>query len=446
MVIRRISLAAALAVLLLVIAVSPSARAVGDVSPEAMNALRLFTRALAIVEMQYVEEVNVKDLVYGAIGGMVSSLDPHSGFLTPDQFKMLTDDTRGEFGGLGIEISTKDGYVAVVSPIDDTPAARAGLQAGDLIVKIEGKLTKGMGLDAAVDMLRGKPGTTITITIWRDGLDKPFDVTLERAIIKVVSVRQKTLEPGIGYVRISKFSGETTDGLHKAIAELKAQPGGLKGLVLDLRNNPGGLLDEAVKVSDEFLDKGLVVYTAGRVQTQNMTFSSKPGGDYLDGPMVVLVNGASASASEIVAGALKDRARALVLGTRTFGKASVQTIMPIDDGVALRLTTAKYFTPNGTDIQAKGIEPMLWIRTDGGEGPENDDDTFSEADYPNRLKNVDEPSVPGNNHNGLPETPGQEPEPEEPAAPKPPDGIDHQLNKAIEVLKSWDSYKTALRS
>ncbi|MBZ0271496.1 S41 family peptidase [bacterium] len=436
---KRIQWVLAVAVVILgLIAIAPAARAVGDLSTEAHDALRLFTHALAVVEMKYVEDVPVKELVYGAITGMLESLDPHSSFLTPESFSNLTEETTGKFGGLGIEIQLKDGYIAVISPIDDTPAARAGIKAGDLIVKIEGEITKGMTIMDAVNKLRGDAGTTVTVTIWREGVDKPFEVTLERAIIDVVTVKDKMLEPGYVYVRLTQFNSNATDHLRMAIERL-AEQGPIKGLVLDLRNNPGGLLDQAVNVADEFLDDGLIVYTHGRIESQDMSFAAKPNGTYSMGPMVVLINAGSASASEIVAGALKDQHRAILIGGRTFGKGSVQTILPLDSDTALRLTTAKYFTPSGRDIQAKGVEPHYVIAPAADVEPDFDDEMFRESDYRNRLPNLEEEN-------------GTAPPPsvldEQQTLPKPPSSADEsedpQLDVAVAILKSWPQYSALL--
>ena len=325
--------------------------------------LQLFTDVLTIVKRSYVEDVEIRDLVYGAIDGMLTSLDPHSGFMSPDIYKEMKVDTRGEFGGLGIEISMRDGILTIVAPIEDTPASRAGLLAGDHIIKIDDEFTKDMEIMEAVHMMRGKPGTDITITIMRTGLEKPKPYTLTREVIKVRSVKAKTLEEGFGYIRLAQFQERTAADLSKALEELREESDGdLQGLVLDLRNNPGGLLDQAVDVSDLFLPEGLIVYTKGREEDAQMEFSAMYSGTEPDYPMVVLINGGSASASEIVAGALQDHSRAVIMGTQSFGKGSVQTIIPLSDDSGLRLTTAKYYTPNGTSIQARGITPDIEVQ------------------------------------------------------------------------------------
>jgi carboxyl-terminal processing protease len=323
--------------------------------------LRTFADVFERIKDEYVEDVEDEALIEGAIRGMLSSLDPHSSYLDQEDFEELQVGTQGEFGGLGIEVGMDDGFVKVIAPIDDTPAQRAGLQAGDTIIRIDQKPVKGLSLNDAVNLMRGRPGTQIELTVMRDSAERPFDVTIERAIIQVASVRSRTLEPGIGYIRISHFQARTTDDVVAAVETLKAENDGRLsgGMVLDLRNNPGGVLNSAVGVSDAFLTDGLIVYTKGRGQESQLQFQAGPD-DILDGaPIVVLVNGGSASASEIVAGALQDHTRAIVMGNPTFGKGSVQTIVPIDDTTALKLTTARYYTPSGRSIQAQGIVPDI---------------------------------------------------------------------------------------
>ena len=343
----------------MVLAEKPPASAKPDIP---LNELRTFSEIFGRIKNNYVEPVEDKELLQNAIRGMLSGLDPHSTYLDLEDFKNLREGTSGEFGGLGIEVTLEDGFVRVVSPIDDTPAAEAGVLAGDLIIRLDKKPVKGMALREAVDMMRGKPGTDLLITILREGEDKPLNITLTRAIIKVKSVKHKTLEPGYGYVRISTFQQRTSEGLNNAIEQLKKDNNDkLSGLVLDLRNNPGGLLNAAVDVSDAFITEGLIVYTDGRVPDSKQEFNAKPR-DLLEGaPLIVLVNGGSASASEIVAGALQDHHRAVILGSKTFGKGSVQTVMPLTDKTAVKMTTARYFTPSGRSIQAEGIVPDITI-------------------------------------------------------------------------------------
>ncbi len=320
--------------------------------------LRAFTEVFGRIKSDYVEPVSDKKLLEDAIKGMLSGLDPHSAYLDTEQYNDLKVGTTGQFGGLGIEVTMEDGFVKVVSPIDDTPAQKAGMEAGDLVIKLDEKPVKGMTLAEAVKIMRGKPGSDILLTIIREGEDAPLKITITRAIIKVKSVKSKMLEKGYGYLRISSFQSRTGKGVIDAAAKLKKEnEGELKGLVLDLRNNPGGVLNAAVEVSDAFLEKGLIVYTEGRIKNSEMRFNAAPG-DVVDGvPVVVLVNAGSASASEIVAGALQDHKRAIIMGTKSFGKGSVQTILPTNGSAAIKLTTARYYTPSGRSIQAQGIEP-----------------------------------------------------------------------------------------
>ncbi|MDH5357521.1 MAG: S41 family peptidase [Gammaproteobacteria bacterium] len=327
-----------------------------------LEELRAFSEIFGRIKNNYVEPVEDKELLQNAIRGMLSGLDPHSTYLDLEDFKELREGTTGEFGGLGIEVTMEDGFVKVVSPIDDTPAARAGILSGDLIIRLDDTPVKGLSLSEAVDIMRGEPDSKLLLTIIREGVDKPLKIELIRAIIKVKSVKHKMLEPGYGYIRISTFQSRTGPSLKEALTALKAEnDGNLKGLVLDLRNNPGGLLNAAVEVSDTFITKGLIVYTDGRVEDAKQQFNAKPN-DLLKGaPLVVLVNGGSASASEIVAGALQDHRRAIILGSKTFGKGSVQTVMPLTNDTAVKMTTARYFTPSGRSIQAEGIVPDIQI-------------------------------------------------------------------------------------
>ena len=322
--------------------------------------LRTFTEIFAKIKNDYVEPIEDKALLENAIRGMLAGLDPHSAYLVPEDYKELQAGTSGEFGGLGIEVGMEDGFVKVISPIDDTPAHRAGVEAGDLVIRLDDTPVKGMALSDAVKIMRGKPGTDIVLTIVREGEDRPLNITITRDIIRVTSVKSRMLDPGYGYVRISQFQSRTGDNLREALEKLEEEADGeLKGLVLDLRNNPGGVLSAAVSVSDAFLKDGIIVYTEGRLEDAKLKFNAKPT-DVLHGaPLVVLVNGGSASASEIVAGALQDHQRAIIMGQKTFGKGSVQTILPMDNGSALKLTTAKYYTPSGTSIQATGIAPDI---------------------------------------------------------------------------------------
>ncbi len=323
--------------------------------------LRLFTEVLSIIQSQYVDEVPPKDIVYNAIKGTLRGLDPHSSFLDPEMYREMQVETSGSFGGLGIEITLKDDILTVVAPIEGTPAYQAGIHPGDRIVKIEGLTTKDMQLTDAVKRMRGKPGTKITISVLREGWTEPKDFQITREQIRVQSVKSMTLEPGIEYVRLRQFQEQTAADLETALEKFSKE-GKIQGLVLDLRNDPGGLLTSSVEVAEKFLDAGrLVVYTEGRVRNQNMRFQANAKRVYTDFPMVVLVNQGSASASEIVAGALQDWGRAVILGTQSFGKGTVQTIIPLSDGSGLRLTTAKYYTPKGRSIHGKGITPDIVV-------------------------------------------------------------------------------------
>ena len=324
--------------------------------------IELFTKVLSIVKRDYVDNKSYKELIYGAINGMLSSLDPHSSFMKPESFKEMQVETTGEFGGLGIEITIRDNILTVVAPIEDTPAYKAGVKAGDKILKINGESTKNLTLMEAVKKLRGKKGTKVTISIFREGLKKLKDITITRDIIKIHSVKSKMYENNIGYIRITQFQQRTAKDVKKALKEFKKNFKKIGGIVLDLRNNPGGLLSQAVAVSDIFIKKGKIVYTNGKVPNSKMEFYAKDDGTEGDYPMVVLVNTGSASASEIVSGALQDHKRAVIMGTQTFGKGSVQTIIPLEGGAALRLTTAKYYTPSGRSIQAKGITPDIVVK------------------------------------------------------------------------------------
>jgi len=325
--------------------------------------LRTFTEIFGRIKRDYVEPVSDKKLLEDAVRGMLSGLDPHSAYLVAEEYQELKEGTTGQFGGLGIEVTMENGYIKVVSPIDDTPAQKTGIKTGDLIIKLDDKPVKGMSLTDAVKMMRGEPGSKIVLTIVREGAEAPLKLTLTRDIIKVKSVKSRMLEKGYGYVRISSFQSGTGDALKDALVALKKENGGttLKGLVLDLRNNPGGVLNAAVEVSDAFLKSGLIVYTEGRIENSEMRFNAAPD-DLINGaPIVALINGGSASASEIVAGALQDQKRAVIMGEKSFGKGSVQTVLPTSSGAAIKLTTARYYTPSGRSIQADGIEPDITL-------------------------------------------------------------------------------------
>ncbi|MEW6721337.1 MAG: S41 family peptidase [Thermodesulfobacteriota bacterium] len=410
----------------------------------AYSKLKIFGDVLSTVQSSYVEEVSVDNLVKGAIDGMVQTLDPHSSYLTPDMLKQVEVETKGVFGGLGIEIGVKDGFLTIIAPIEDTPAARAGLQAGDRIVRIENESSKNMNVMEAVKRLRGEPGTKVTITIVRESVPEPKVYTITRELIKIKSVKSKTFPDGIGYIRLAQFQQDSHQEVEKALQEFRKSKEGLKGLVLDLRNNPGGLLDQAVRVADEFIESGLIVYTDGRIEAQKTKYSAHKEGTHTGFPIVVLVNAGSASASEIVAGALQDHGRAIILGQQTFGKASVQTILPLEDGSALRLTTARYYTPNGRSIQARGIEPDILV-DDGREASTGHPGPMREKDIDRHLKGDGEeapaaapaPAIEKKKEGGNDSkaAPGK-------AEARKDDPKDPQLDRAVDLLRGWEIFKS----
>ncbi|RHW21371.1 peptidase S41 [Pseudomonas jilinensis] len=354
-------------------------------APLPLNELRTFAEVLDRIRSAYVEPVDDATLLENAIRGMLEGLDPHSAYLEPEAFQGLQDSTTGQFGGLGIEIGQEDGFIRVISPIDDTPAARAGIEAGDLIIKIDDQPVKGMSLVDAVNLMRGEAGSKVTLTLVR-GTGSPFEVELTRAVIRVASVRSEELESGYAYLRITQFQNNTGDEVRRSLGSLNPN-GELKGLVLDLRNNPGGVLQSAVEVADSFLDQGLIVYTQGRLSNAEMRFSATSNNPSRGVPLVVLINGGSASASEIVAGALQDHARAVIMGTDSFGKGSVQTVLPLNNDRALKLTTALYYTPNGRSIQAQGIVPDIHVER-GRVTQEREEAGYREADLQRHLGNI----------------------------------------------------------
>ncbi len=356
-----------------------------------LEQMRTFTDVITRIKNDYVEEVSDDELFENAIRGMLNGLDPHSAYLNTEEFNELRIGTTGEFGGLGIEVGLEDGFVRVVSPIDDTPAERAGMQAGDLIIRLDDTPVKGLSLNDAVKLMRGKPGSVITLTVIREGEDQPISVDIERAVIKTTSVRSRMLDEKFGYVRISNFQTKTTADMLKAIKKLQADSEGLSGLVLDLRNNPGGVLSGAVGVSDAFLNDGMIVYTDGRESDSQLRYDATSGDAINGAPLVVLVNGGSASASEIVAGAMQDHERAIIMGTKTFGKGSVQTIQDLPGGGAVKLTTSRYYTPQGRSIQALGIEPD--IATQPGTWTREEDtsiNALSESNLSGHLEGTDD--------------------------------------------------------
>ena len=399
-----------------------------DERDELYRRLRVLAEAMDLVERTYVEPVKAEDLVYGAVEGIVSRLDPHSSFLTPDMFQEMQVETQGAFGGLGIEVTIRDGKLIVVSPIEDTPADRAGIRAGDVIVMIEGEPTQGMDLMEAVKRMRGPKGTSITIHVLREGWDKPRAFTIVRDVIRLKSVKRRRIGD-VGVVRITQFQQATHRELRSALDRLLQEGEPLSGLVLDLRNNPGGLLDQAVKVADLFLREGTVVSTRGRDPDQEVVYTARDDGDEPDLPLVVLVNVGTASASEIVAGALQDHRRGVILGERTFGKGSVQTILSLSDGSGLRITTALYYTPSGRTIQARGIVPDIVVPAGPGEAPPEPPKlphpTMREED----IKGHFEPEAP--------------PAPREGEKPAPELAEDRQLQRAVEILTAWKIFRAS---
>ena len=385
-----------------------------------LDELRTFAEVLDRIKSSYVEPVDDKTLLENAIKGMLSNLDPHSSYLGPEDFLDLQESTSGEFSGIGIEVGMEDGMFLVVAPIDDTPAAAAGIQSGDLIVKIDGKPTSNLSMMDVVDMLRGKVGTSVELTLIRGERD-PFDVELTRAAIPVKSVKNLLLDDGYGYLRVSQFQINTGEEVGSALAKLKKDNDGkkLNGLILDLRNNPGGVGQASVEVTDHFLKKGLIVYTKGRVPNSEMRFSADPADASEGVPLVILINGGSASASEIVAGALQDHKRGIVMGTESFGKGSVQSVLPLTNDRALKLTTALYFTPNGRSIQAQGITPDIEVKP-AKVTREKDRVSYKEADLTGHL---------GNGNGGA-----DKPSSKTKAKPRPQDD-DYQLNQALTLLK-----------
>lgn len=397
---------------------------VAAIPAKAYENIRIFTDVLSIVQDNYAEEVDPKNLIYGAVKGMLQGLDPHSSFMAPEEYKEMQVETKGSFGGIGIEIGMRDNMLTVIAPIEDTPAFRAGIKAGDRIIKIDEKYTKDMSTNDAVKLMRGTKGTKVTIWILRESWKDPQEFTIIRDVIAIKSVKYKPLEEGFGYIRISQFQEKTANDMEDALNKLGSKDGKLKGLILDLRNNPGGLLQQAVEVSDKFLDSGLIVYTKGRAPGQDMRFEAKEEGTHPSYPMIVLVNGGSASASEIVAGALQDHKRAVILGTQTFGKGSVQTIMPLNDGSAIRLTTSKYYTPSGRSIQAKGIEPNIVVEDVAAR------DHIKEKDLERHLE------AEGGEPQKV-EKPEKKIKVEEKVEKEKQETEDVQLKRALDYLKSW---------
>jgi carboxyl-terminal processing protease len=431
------------------LSIFPAAAAQDGGRAETYRLLALFGDVFERVRAEYVEPVNDREMVENAINGMLTGLDPHSSYMNAKSFSDMQVQTRGEFGGLGIEVTQENGYIRVISPIDDTPASRAGVKAGDLILALDGKTVQGMTLNEAVDKMRGSPNSKISLTIKRTGVDTPIELTMNREVIHIQVIKSHLEGGDIGYIRVTSFNEQTDSGLHKALAQLKQQSGDkLRGIVLDLRNNPGGLLDQAVAVSDDFIQQGEIVSTRARHAEDSQRWNAKDG-DITGGlPMVVLINGGSASASEIVAGALQDHRRAILVGTRSFGKGSVQTVIPLPGNGAMRLTTARYYTPSGRSIQGLGIAPDVEVQASRNEpphfGPEH------EADLKGALRNT----------GGTPTDQGPPPRTDLPPIAKniqklPPEGApafdptkpetDYQLQEAMVVLRAMPTTKRASR-
>ncbi len=409
---------------------------VSAIDSSTYKSLKTLSEVLDIVEKNYVESVETDKLLRGAINGMIKSLDPHSSFMTGEMYKELEVETRGSFGGIGIEITLVKDVLTVVSPIEDTPAYTAGVKAGDQIIRIDGKSTKDITIMDAVKQLRGPKDTKVTITILREGLAKPKEIELIRSTIKIRSVRSKVYDEHIGYIRIAQFQERTGDDLKKALREIETKAKPLNGIVLDMRNNPGGLLNQSVEVSDLFLKSGTIVSTRGRAKTMESKASAKDDGNEPTCPMIVLVNEGTASAAEIVSGALQDNGRAVILGTQTFGKGSVQTVIPLEDGAALKLTTAKYYTPNGRSIQAEGITPDIVVKQqipppeekkEEKAKPENH--MLREKDLKGHIKSPTEDEVKADD------------------SKKESDNLDkdNQLKNAIDILKGWDILKKNMK-
>jgi carboxyl-terminal processing protease len=430
----------------------PQAGAKNEKDDKIFDELQVFTDVISIVESDYVSKPDSKYLVSGAIKGMLATLDPHSSYLEPDLYDDLEIQTKGEFGGLGIEITIRDGLLVVVSPMEDSPASKAGIRSGDIIVKIEGQFTKDFSISDAISKLRGKNGTPVVITVQRGASGKLLDYKIVRDTIKIRSVKKRYLGEGFGYIRVAQFMEQTSSDFLAALQELKKQNGGteLKGLIVDVRNDPGGLLTQAIRLSDIFLKEGIIVYTDGRLESQKQKFYAKDSGDEPAYPMVVLINGGSASASEIFAGAMKDAGRALIVGTQSFGKGSVQTVTPLPNGGALTLTTALYYTKSGNSLQAKGVTPDVVVEAaieeDDGEGVENKEMLqIRESELPGAIKNPNGVGEKGNVLKQINKTPEVK-EAKKPIDPEKSDlgewlERDAQLRKGVELIKTFNVLK-----
>jgi carboxyl-terminal processing protease len=416
----------------------------GGNDKEIYEYLKTFSDVIDLVKKNYVEPVKDREIVYSAIKGILESLDPHSSFLPPDMYKDMQTETKGEFGGIGIEITVKDGFPTVITPIEDTPAYKAGIKAGDQIIRIDGKPSKNMSIMDVVKIIRGAKGKPVTLTIWREGFQAPKEFSVVRDVIQVKSVKFRMLDENNAYIRIAQFQEKTAKDLDNAFKELEKQSKSkpLKGLVLDLRNDPGGLLEQAVEVSDRFVEEGLIVYIEGRNKEQKrMNFYARKKDDY-KGPLVVLVNEGSASASEIVAGALQDYKRAIIVGKKTFGKGSVQTIFPLGDGSAVRLTTAKYYTPKGRSIQGEGVTPDILVDNNITKGKERMA-PLTEKDLLEKNIPTEKPAAPEKN------PPDKDPKKTPPEGKngstvpevKPTDENDFQLYMGLQILKGWEALR-----
>ena len=405
-----------------------------ELLPLPLDEVRMFTEALDRIRMAYVEEIDDKTLLENAIRGMLAGLDPHSAYMAGQEYDALQETTSGEFGGLGIEVGRENGYIKVISPIDDTPADRAGIEAGDLIIQIDNKPLRELTPEEAASMMRGEPGTEVTVTIAREGME-PFELSVVREVIAITSVRSRILEPGYAYVRLAQFRLNTGEELEDELRDLYAEHGELKGVVLDLRNNPGGVLQASVRVVDAFIEEGSIVSTKGRLEGNDMTFSASLTTIAPDVPLAVLVNNGSASASEIVAGALQDHGRAVVMGTQSFGKGSVQTVLPLDDTRAIKLTTSMYYTPSGRSIQAQGITPDIIVDDAFVTRRSRSISQYNEADLPGRLANG----------NGEETVDSDEEMAEALISAEQVLVTDYPLNEALNVLKGVNAFRPAMR-
>ena len=431
----RLRLSTALALYVLSTAPLSGQAQQSELLPLPLDEVRMFTEALDRIRMAYVEEIDDKTLLENAIRGMLSGLDPHSAYMAGQEYDALQETTSGEFGGLGIEVGRENGYIKVISPIDDTPADRAGIEAGDLIIQIDNKPLRELTPEEAANMMRGEPGTEVTVTIAREGME-PFELTVVREVIAITSVRSRLLEPGYAYVRIAQFRLNTGEELEDELRELYEEHGELKGVVLDLRNNPGGVLQASVRVVDAFIEDGSIVSTKGRLEGNDLTFSASLATIAPDVPLVVLVNNGSASASEIVAGALQDHGRAVVMGTQSFGKGSVQTVLQLDDARAIKLTTSLYYTPSGRSIQAQGITPDIIVDDAFVTRRSRSISQYNEADLPGRLANG----------NGEETVDSDEEMAEALISAEQVLVTDYPLNEALNVLKGVNAFRPAARS